>query len=725
MPGARAPVDHGDPLLALVERLASVRDTEQLATVLEEGTCALLGCQAVALLLQQEDSLERLALGSTVPISDIRFAPLAGTLTGHAMLENRRIAVADVLGEPGIARDLYERTFIRGMVTIPVPVEGGRAALAAYWNRPHQASESELSVLEAMARAAARGLQTVRLMRSLRERETELERTGEQFLHLVEALPQLVWTTDDRGRCTYLSRQWVEFTGIPEAQQLDYGWLRRVVHPDDRSRVAAAWNEAQRTGTRFEVEYRLRGADGAYRWFAGRAVATHAPRDNSLRWFGTSTDIDEMVRLRDRDARSRGELEALVRARTWELEEANRRLQDEIAERRQSEARLMQTQRLEAVGQLTSGVAHDFNNLLTVVLGNIEILERRLPPDPKIRARLETTRQAAERGGRLTAQLLAFSSRQRLEPAPTDLNRIAADMGRLLPAALGGSVQVALALQEEPWLALVDPNQIELMILNLALNARDAMLSEGGTVIIETRNRAVEADEAAPLGLPPGRYVELAVADDGPGMDQPTLSRAFEPFFTTKPPGRHSGLGLAQVWGFARQSGGGAGIQSRPGEGTRVSLLLPVVQPGTQAPAVPAAPERRETAGALVLVVDDDEDVRDVTVALLSDVGYRVREASSGARALEILDEGGPLDLLLTDFAMPAMNGTELARQARLRRPELAVMFVSGYAELSALDGVEERQILQKPFHAQELLDRIEAMLASEASSGRSAGPEP
>jgi signal transduction histidine kinase len=413
------------------------------------------------------------------------------------------------------------------------------------------------------------------------------------------------------------------------------------------------------------------------------------------------------------------ELELRVEERTAELAAANRQLLGQIKERERVETTLRQMQRLEAVGQLTSGVAHDFNNLLTVVLGNIGFLEKGLAEhgiDGRLKQRLGYMRTAAERGAKLTDQLLSFSRRQRLEPRRLDLNVAVTGMRDLLRSSIGGSVRIETRLSSVLWPALVDPTQLELAVLNLAINARDAM-EVGGTLTVTTRNVALGAPEC-PEHPPAGDYVEVCVLDTGAGMSDEVRSRVFEPFFTTKEVGKGSGLGLSQVLGFAQQSGGGIRIDSTPREGTAVRIFLPRTSGDLQPADAPATqmPAGDAGQGASILLVDDDNAVREVTRAMLHDLGYRVLEAGSGGAALDIIDRARRLDLMIVDFAMPGMNGAEVARLARVRKPYLPVLFITGFAERSTIEGIDEPDLLRKPFAPDELARRVRGALARGAA---------
>jgi signal transduction histidine kinase len=412
------------------------------------------------------------------------------------------------------------------------------------------------------------------------------------------------------------------------------------------------------------------------------------------------------------------ELESRVEERTAELAAANRQLLGQIEERERVESTLRQMQRLEAVGQLTSGVAHDFNNLLTVILGNIRFLEKGLIGlgiDGKLLQHLGHMRVAAQRGAKLTDQLLSFSRRQRLEPRSLDLNETVAGMRDLLQSTMGGSIQIETTLQSGIWLALADPTQVELAVLNLAINARDAM-DVGGTLSVKTGNVTVGSPRH-PEEPPAGEYVEVCVRDTGSGIPDELRAKVFEPFFTTKEVGKGSGLGLSQVLGFAKQSGGGVSIESRMRRGTAVHIYLPranVLADKRDGAAGHAKAFRGD--GALVLLVDDDNAVREITRAMLHEQGYRVHEAGSGGAALEIVDHEPKIDLMVVDFAMPGMNGAEVARLARSKRPKLPILFVTGFADRAALTDISELEILGKPFTYEELSHKVGLALASAAS---------
>ncbi|KQQ40836.1 histidine kinase [Methylobacterium sp. Leaf125] len=370
---------------------------------------------------------------------------------------------------------------------------------------------------------------------------------------------------------------------------------------------------------------------------------------------------------------------------------------------------LRQSQKMEAMGQLTGGVAHDFNNLLTPIVGSLDLLQRRQLGGPREQRLIAGAMQSAERAKTLVQRLLAFARRQPLQPVPVDLAKLVAGMGELVASTTGPQIKVVVESPEGLPLANADPNQLEMALLNLAVNARDAMEDGGGTLRISTRREDVAAGHRTQLR--PGRYLCLSVADTGSGMDEATIARAVEPFFSTKGVGKGTGLGLSMVHGLASQLGGALAIQSRPGLGTQVELWLPQSteepQPARPVDGTSAMPATRGTA----LLVDDEELVRMSTGDMLSDLGYAVVEANSAEAALRLLHAGGPFDLLVTDHMMPGLTGTDLARQVRTLKPGMPVLLVSGYAERGGVDPDLAR--LTKPFRKDELAASLAQLMTA------------
>ncbi|HEX6843268.1 MAG TPA: ATP-binding protein [Stellaceae bacterium] len=378
--------------------------------------------------------------------------------------------------------------------------------------------------------------------------------------------------------------------------------------------------------------------------------------------------------------------------------------------RLRAEASLQQARKLEAVGQLTGGVAHDFNNLLTTILGNAERAQRQTQRDTQLQC-LRSIERAATSGARLVHHLLAFARKQHLDPQPTDLNETVRQLTEMLESTIGARIRIVTELEPVPWLAMADASQFETAILNIVLNARDAMPS-GGRLTIATTN-VPASDLRRPSDIEPRDYVMVAVSDNGIGMSDEVRAHVFEPFFTTKEVGKGSGLGLSQVYGMARQSGGTVTVDSAPERGTTVRLYVPraaSLRPA-RAERPPPAEERPVSPAATVLVVDDDFQVRNFVADSLSEAGYRTVQAPDGRSALRILD-GEPIDLAVIDLAMPGMDGRELAQHARQRRKDLPILFMTAYVEGDLIDALKDQPLLMKPFRATALARQIDDILA-------------
>ncbi|MDE2487760.1 MAG: response regulator [Alphaproteobacteria bacterium] len=468
------------------------------------------------------------------------------------------------------------------------------------------------------------------------------------------------------------------------------------IHPEDRPATAALVARTVETGQPFEAEYRVLGA-GEPRTVLSRGLIDTTEDDRKV-FSGVLIDL-----TREKAA------EQALQALNATLEQ---RVRDEVAQRAKAEEALRQAQKMEAVGQLTGGVAHDFNNLLTVIIGGFDTIRRSSPDDQaRIRRAVDMALQGAQRAASLTARLLAFSRRQPLDPKALDLNLLVRDMTDLLHRTLGETVELEGVLAPRLWSVEVDQNQLESAIINLAVNARDAMPG-GGKLTIETANTALDASySAVDAEVVPGQYVMVAVSDTGCGMPPSTLSRVFEPFFTTKEVGRGTGLGLSMVYGFVKQSGGHVTIYSEEGQGTTVKLYFPRRHGKTDAARAPvqrAAP--RASEGEVVLVVEDNDEVRSYSVQILSELGYAVLEAAQAEAALATLESDTRIDLLFTDVVLPGKTGRMLADEARARRPGLRILYTTGYSKNAIVHhgrldpGV---QLISKPFTFEELANRV------------------
>jgi len=478
------------------------------------------------------------------------------------------------------------------------------------------------------------------------------------------------------------------------------------LHPHDRPAISLAMAAAAdpRQRAPYDVEYRTVGReDGIERWVAakGRGIFD---RDRCVRMLGVAIDI---TARRQADAR---------------LQELNERLEtrvlEEVAERTRVEDALRQSQKMEAVGQLTGGIAHDFNNMLATVIGPLDLLAARLGDgDERTKRYIEMAIDGATRAAQLTQRLLAFSRQQPLQPVPVDANRLVAGMSDLLVHSLGGSVRLETVLAAGVWWTFADANQLENVILNLAVNARDAMPG-GGRLMVETANCALTQPDAAHPGIPAGEYILISVTDSGTGMTPEVIAKAFDPFFTTKKVGQGTGLGLSQVYGFVKQSAGHVKLFSQVGHGTTVRVYLPRLAAAVEAPVVQELREARAAAGnqELILIVEDEPAVRQFSTDALTELGYQVLAAEGAATALQLLEAHPEIALLFTDVVMPETNGRQLADEARRRYPGLKVLFTTGYSR-NALehDGVLDPgvQLIGKPFTIDELATRVGAVLGA------------
>lgn len=477
-----------------------------------------------------------------------------------------------------------------------------------------------------------------------------------------------------------------------------YGGL----HPDDRAETSAAFAAAADPALRalYDVEYRTVGKeDGVVRWVAAKGRGLFEG-DRCVRVLGVAIEVTAR-RLAD--------------ARLKELNEhLEARVLEEVLERTRAEEALRQSQKMEAVGQLTGGIAHDFNNMLATVIGPLDLLAARLgDQDPRAKRYIDMAMDGARRAAQLTQRLLSFSRQQPLQPVPVDANRLVAGMSDLLVHSLGSSVRLETVLAADLWSTFADANQLENVILNLAVNARDAMPG-GGRLTVETANCA--QDDASAGSVPAGDYVLIAVADNGSGMSPEVMAKAFEPFFTTKKVGQGTGLGLSQVYGFVKQSAGHVRIESGIGRGTTVKLYLPRLMAVVDPLPETTSDDALEVVGGqeLVLVVEDEPGVRQFSIDALTELGYPVLAADGAAAALKLLDAHPAVALLFTDVVMPEVNGRELADEALRRRPELKVLFATGYSRNALVqDGMLDPsvQMIGKPFTVDELAMRVRAAL--------------
>jgi PAS domain S-box-containing protein len=502
------------------------------------------------------------------------------------------------------------------------------------------------------------------------------------------------------------------YFGRRPGESFTYRDLLESVHPDDRARRAATLEQAIKTGSDYSIEYRVIWPDGSQHWMEVRARAVRRPDGSLKSLVGVCSDITarktaeiERENLLEQLAAERTALAELTATLEHRVEQRTADLMKEVAAREKAQEQLRQAQKMETIGQLTGGVAHDFNNLLMAVMGNLDLLRKRLPDDPRLHRLVDGALQGAERGASLTQRLLAFARQQDLRVVPVDLSGLVQGMGNLLERSLGPRVALRLDLPEGLPPARIDANQLELAILNLAINARDAM-PDGGSIKIEVAKHEVQNDAV----LKSGTYLKLSVIDTGAGMTPEILKRAIEPFFSSKPLGKGTGLGLSMVHGLVVQLGGTLELSSAVGKGTTVTMVLPIATSTPEAETPVAAPQQVKRS-AVILFVDDDPLIAMSTTEMLEDLGHQVIGASSALHALDILKSEQPIDLMVTDHVMPGMTGIELAAATRQVRPSLPILLATGYAELPEGTQVDLPR-LAKPYHQDQLRDRLEQLLA-------------
>ena len=635
-----------------------------------------------------------------------------------------------------------------------------------------------------------------------------------EFRTFAQAMPNQVWASRPDGMLDWFNERVYQYGGYAAGELDGNGWAE-MVHPDDAPFSIERWSAALASGENYENEFRLRRADGTYRWHLARAVPIMGDDGKPTRWIGTNTDIEDQKSARAALASLNATLEMKVaqqaaeRDRLWQTSQdllvvveadgtfraanpawltvlgwhpdevvgrnhldfvypedrpdsdaaldyaaaaplapyENRCLHKDgtfrwiswiassddglvystgrnttaerlaAAELALAQEALRQSQKMEAVGQLTGGIAHDFNNMLAVVIGSLELLGRRLSDgDPRAQRYIDAATDASKRAALLTQRLLAFSRQQPLEPEAVDANKLVSGMSDLLRHSLGADVQLETVLAGGLWRTHADPNQLENIILNLAVNARDAM-PDGGHLTIETQNAHFdERYAAANLGVSAGQYVLIAVTDTGTGMPPEVVEKAFDPFFTTKPVGKGTGLGLSQVYGFIKQSGGHVKIYTEQGHGTTIKLYLPRLRGGATVdePNAGITDLVRGDDREVILVVEDEPGVRQFSVDALTELGYHVLEADGAAKALRLLQEHPEISLMFTDVVMPEMNGAKLAEAARALRPNLKILFTTGYTRNAVVhngkldDGVD---LIGKPFSLEALALKIRAVL--------------
>lgn len=663
--------------------LAKISRDDPLNDILDEITLAvdhiMSGARSSILLVEDgyitQCSAPALPKALCQELSGLEIGESAGSC-GTAAYRRETVIVTDIRTDPLWTnyQHMIEGTPLRACWSVPVLDTEGKciATFAVYFDSPRSPAYEELKTIERIAKF-------VRLAIERSQQHQALKLQEERLKIITQGTHDIVWDWDIVNDSLWWSDGIkVQFGYDPaELTASSDAWLK-LIHPDDLQQLQISVQRAfDGDLDHWQGEYRMRHKDGKYRYVLDRGHIIRDQTGKPIRAIGSLIDISE---------------------------------------RRAMEEKLHHAQRLDSIGKLTGGIAHDFNNLLTVILGNSELLAMELTSNPSLLALAEITQTAATRGAELTNRLLAFARRQPLDPSVTDINRLVSNFEPLLRRTLGESIEIEVVQRAGLWRAMVDSSQLENAILNLAINARDAMPA-GGRLTIETANVAVDDHYADLNDLNAGQYVQLAISDTGAGMDADTTAHAFDPFFTTKATGKGSGLGLAMVYGFVRQSNGHARIYSEPGHGTTVKLYLPRSYEIDHDDAAVSNTSGIITGHEKILLVEDNDLVRRHVEGLLKSLGYSVLSASNGADAIVILEQDSSIDMILTDVVMPGgISGKVLADRAQAIRPGLPVLFTSGYTENAIVHhgrldpGV---QLLQKPFRRQELASKVRRVLSS------------
>jgi PAS domain S-box-containing protein len=530
-------------------------------------------------------------------------------------------------------------------------------------------------------RVVERILREWALLGERQENEKALEESQRLFSEVANASPALIWMSDPIGRCVWFNRPWLDFTGRTPEEEYGDGWAEGV-HPEDLERCVSIYREAFGARRDFSMEYRLRRHDGEYRWIFDRGCPRHDREGKFRGYIGTCMDVTE-------------------------------RKQAE-AERDRAKEDLLQAQKMEAVGRLAGGVAHDFNNMLHVILGYVDLTLAGLSPRDPLYDNIQEIRKAARRSADLTRQLLAFSRKQIASPRPMDLNQIVEESREMLRRLIGEGIEYILRPGGELWTIRADPSQIDQILANLAVNARDA-IGTTGKIVVETDNTRLDGNDPDPLLHDVrGEFVRLSFGDTGCGMDRITREKIFEPFFTTKDSGRGTGLGLAMVYGIVRQNGGLIHVYSEPGQGTTFRIYFPrwVEEDEEEPDRAEAEPKRGDET---LLIVEDEIQILRLAERTLKRSGYETLAARTPEEAIRLVEEHrGTIHLLLSDVVMPGMNGKELRERIERIKPGIRTLFMSGYtADVIAHHGILDPGVrfLQKPFSLDELTRKVRETL--------------
>jgi PAS domain S-box-containing protein len=698
--------------------------SDDLEHILDEA-CRLVGdaleTNMAKFMLLQEDGITFLVRNGVgwAPdvVGKVRVQACEGSPERYSLNTNSPVISTDISTETRFRyHDFQIENGVKAFVNVLVLGADGERPFGIFEvdsQNPRQFTDSDIDFLRGYSNLLGAVLKRSKTLKAMRLTEKKLRESERHYRIAAELNPLWPWTADKNGDLTSIDQRWYEYTGLTPEETLGREWAI-AVHPESRESLILLWDQSLATLQPFDSQIRIRNYTGDHRWFRVRALSSLDPEGRCEQWYGTIEDIDDRVQLESALRDWNDLLEERVAQRTQQLEAAQ-------YERAVAESKLRQSQKMEAVGQLTGGIAHDFNNLLAGILGSLELMQRRIDAGRygELSRYNTVAMTSASRAAALTQRLLTFSRQQSLEPEFLEPRKVVADLEEIIRRSVGPSIAVECSFKANDRIKC-DLNQLENALLNLAINARDAM-PNGGTLELQVDRCVIDQALSSEKMLPSGSYVSISVTDSGTGISPEILPRIFDLFFTTKKIGEGTGLGLSMIYGFTQQSGGQVRVHSSLGVGTTVTMYFPVddSQPGEIKPDSDI-PDEAELAGhnETILLVDDEAAVRQMVAELLSESGYRVVEAVDSVSAMRQAEKLEHLDLLLTDIGLPGMmNGISLAAQFKLKYPQLKVLFVTGFAGGSKLVSVDATtRVLTKPFSLNELSSRVHSLTRVDTS---------
>lgn len=667
-------------LVEVVQELSFAHDLATVMKIVRAAARELTGADGATFVLRDGDQCFYAEENAISPLwKGLRF-PMSLCISGWVMLNRQSTVIEDIYTDDRIPAEAYRPTFVKSLVMVPIRTQDPVGAIGNYWARPYRATPEQVGLLQALADTTAVALSNIQIY-------TELQQKTRDLTALMDAAPVAIVSLRPDGTPWTWNQATTDLFGTDPCLQSD-GCLSGI--------------DANSSAAFLRILDIIR---------AGSAVSAETLKGRHSN--GNSIDL----RLSAAPvAGEDGRLRAILLVAENETE------------RNRIERQFLHAQKMEAVGQLTGGIAHDFNNLLGILIGNLDLIRDRIEADPDTLELVDAALEAGLRGAELNKRLLAFSRRQALQPEEVNVNAAVTNMVKLLRRSLGERVEVRLACGEDIWPVTVDPVQLETAVVNLCVNARDAM-PQGGVVTIETHNALIDAEYAAAhIELTPGDYAMVAISDTGTGMSPDILAKVFDPFFTTKPVGRGTGLGLSMVYGFMKQSGGHVNVYSEPGRGTTIRLYLPRQTEGGAAARAVSNSEivPRSARNELILVVEDNPDMRRITARQLTELGYRVVEAENADQAAAEIEGGLNPDLVFTDVIMPgSMDGIVLADRLQLSHPLLPILLTSGFTERAVHEARRQEgrlpfPMLSKPYRRDDLARAVRQVLGSDKGGARS-----